>query len=110
MLDSSACSRVSLLVVALGLVCTCCSSFLIARPAGPHNGFGQRSGRGGSRLSTGGAGRATRMMAGDLDVSLRLVCFSLPEKELVRWGILPAPPPRLSRAFFFFCCVHNLPT
>lgn len=69
MLDSSACSRVSLLVVALGLVCTCCNSFLV--PAGPHSsGVGQRSVRGVSRLITGRAGRAARMMAGDLDVSL----------------------------------------
>lgn len=92
MLDSSTCSRVSLLVVTLGLICTCCDSFLM-RPAGPHSSsMGQHAVRGVSRLTTGGAGRATRMMAGDLDVSL--VCLFCCRRADESGHLLPPPPPR----------------
>lgn len=80
MLDSSACSRVSLLVVALGLVCTCCNSFLV--PGGPHSRRMTQGSVGGvRRLTTAGAGRATRMMAGDLDVSLACFFYRLQKNE-----------------------------
>lgn len=95
MLDSSACSRVSLLVVALGLICTCCNSFVM-RPAGPHSSssLGQHPVRGVSRLATEGAVRATRMMAGDVDV--RLVCLLLQkEPDILFYPV--AHPAHLAR-------------
>lgn len=97
MLDSSACSRVSLLVVALGLVCTCCNSFLV--PGGPHSSSSmtQRSVRGVSRLAKGGADRAARMMAGDLDVSLVCYLCCCRKKKTGESCRQPPPPPR--RAF-----------
>lgn len=72
-MDASAYSRVSLLVVALGMICTCCNSFFVP-PTGPL--IRQQTGR--SRLFSTTAGAAsrpsgpTRMMAGDPDVSLTL--------------------------------------
>ncbi|CAM9746151.1 unnamed protein product [Pylaiella littoralis] len=67
-MNASAYSRVSLLVVALGMICTCCNSFFVS-PTGPL--IRQQTGR--SRLFSTTAGAAsrpsgpTRMMAGDPD-------------------------------------------
>lgn len=95
-MDSSACLRVSLLVVALGLMCTCCDSFFVP-PAGPLIMRQQTAGPSSwSRLSSTTAGPASRpsgpirMMAGDPDVSLYITAAA----SLVLTG------PHV-----WFCCV-----
>lgn len=65
-MDSLDCSRVSSLVVALGLFCTCCTSFMVL--PGPLMQQQHSAVLGGRRLAK-AVVQPTRMMAGDLDVS-----------------------------------------
>lgn len=82
--DSTTASRVSLVVVALGSMCMCANSFVL--PSRPLiTGRTRISTSAFARTSSQPPKQSTRMMAGDLDVSLILLMSG--NRELVEWWV-----------------------